>query len=104
MEIDDDLFHVVAHFKEVIRRARLDIVGHLEEKARRDKSRLLRNIEWSMVMPSLHSESEQKPRGIRPFKPLGLFSDARDMENRLLKASKTFTEDTIPPFPLKCGH
>ena len=53
---------------------------------------------------SLHSESEQKPRGIRPFKPLGLFSDARDMGNRLLKASKTFTEDTIPPFPLKCGH
>ena len=46
-----DLFHVVAHFKEVIRRARLDIVGHLEEKARRAKSRLLRNIEWSMVMP-----------------------------------------------------
>ena len=53
---------------------------------------------------NLHSESEQKPRGIRPFKPLGLFSDARDMGNRLLKASKTFTEDTIPPFPLKCGH
>ena len=37
--------------KEVIRMARRDIVGHLEEKARRDKSRLLRNIEWSMVMP-----------------------------------------------------
>lgn len=56
------------------------------------------------VKANLHSESEQKPRGIRPFKPLGLFSDARDIENRLLKASKTFTEDTIPPFPLKCGH
>ena len=57
-----------------------------------------------MMQFNLHSESEQKPRGIRPFKPLGLFSDARDMGNRLLKASKTFTEDTIPPFPLKCGH